>query len=81
MNLDLISDDWTEEQRAAIEAYESAVDWDHYQYADNFRIARKDRPDEVANYERLAREGCCGSYDDEFEAGGTTILYGFHYGH
>jgi hypothetical protein len=50
-------------------------------YVDNFRFARKSNAAEVAAYDVIARNGCCGSSDEEFNIGDETIMLGCNFGH
>lgn len=50
-------------------------------YVDNFRFARKSDAGEVAAYQVIARNGCCGSSDEEITVGDETIMVGCNYGH
>lgn len=56
---------------------------ERFEYADNFRLARKGVRDDEARYEDIRREGCCGYFDTELgpSHGGHVYLYGFNYGH
>lgn len=59
---------------------------DTYEYSDNLRIARCDRPDTVKQYLDTRSKGCCGSYDrlEIFENDArkqVAFLIGFNYGH
>ena len=58
------------------------LDWDEYDCVDNVRMARKDNPAEVAEYEAAREDGCCGFFDIEIPCtDGSTLMYGFNYGH
>lgn len=50
-------------------------------YGDNWRICRKANINEVAAYEESVRNGCCGSFDGDFEVDGIKIRFGFNFGH
>ena len=53
-----------------------------FDFLDNERVARKGCPDEEAAYEAARDRGCCGFVDVELPSpDGTTLLYGFNYGH
>ena len=69
---------------AAIDAFleaEGGGDPHAFSCSDNYRYARCSHPFEVESFDRLAREGCCGSLGAELEAGGEKFLFGFNYGH
>lgn len=55
----------------------------HYEYADNFRYALLEDGIAVKAYYEKKEQGCCGSYDEEFECpvDGKIYLIGFNYGH
>lgn len=70
---------WTEQELEAVDRHLSSLDFDKdFDYADNDRFARRSNPEEVAEYERIAAKGCCGSYDEELPGG---LMVGFNYGH
>lgn len=50
-------------------------------FTDNFRIARKDRPEEVKAYNAASARGCCGFFDDEIDTPDGVILFGWNFGH
>lgn len=50
-------------------------------YADNFRYARVDNEEEMAEYDRLVQRGCCGQFDHKFEYEGVKYIIGCNYGH
>lgn len=52
-----------------------------YEFADNLRIARANNAEEVREYERDKRHGCCGYYDKIIEHPDGYIMIGFNYGH
>lgn len=70
---------------ATIEAWWEVNDpeGDYYEFTDNFRIARSDRPEELRAYEDAMYDGCCGSVDATFgpSPGGFGYLWGFNHGH
>lgn len=70
---------WTDEQVNEVQAYLDSLDFhDDYEFADNFRVARPDNPDDEDLYERAAMQGCCGSHNHTLPSG---IKVGFNYGH
>jgi len=52
-----------------------------YEYADNFRTAVTDDPQDMLNYEAAQDRGCCGSFDRKFNYKGKDYWIGFNYGH
>lgn len=48
---------------------------------DNWRVARKDNPEEVRAYETARDDGCCGFYDTEVLVDGVIFMIGCNYGH
>ena len=53
-----------------------------YEFVDTERFAIEGRTDQIAQYERIADGGCCGSYDGKLQLNeDTVLLYGFNYGH
>lgn len=50
-------------------------------YADNFRYACYDNPEEMAEYNRKVQEGCCGQFDHRFKYQGIDYIVGCNYGH
>jgi len=58
---------------------------DDYECVDTWRQAREDSPDEVADYKKVEKDGCCGSedviLDVPFEGKVVRVLYGFNHGH
>ncbi len=79
---------WTQQQiRAALETLHRTYRNDaQYDYADNLRLARAENPEEVAAYDHVASEGCCGAVDErvtvtEADQSSTVILVGFNFGH
>lgn len=66
------------------------VEWLQQQFADltselsccdNYRAARKDRPNQVKRYWKQAEQGCCGSMDVERVRKEVVYLIGCNYGH
>jgi len=62
--------------------------YEEYDCADNFRIARASDPEEVKAYQDAYDEGCCGFYDTvimvQHESNNflsEAFLFGFNYGH
>ncbi len=76
-NVDILS----EAQKEAVELWwslESAT----YDHVDNERYAVKGNTEQEKEYARQADEGCCGSQDVELNCDdGTTLMFGFNYGH
>jgi len=69
-------------QQAALDAWWGEHDPDDYEFKDNTRLARKGNADEERAYDDARDSGCCGSVDVELPCtDGTTLLYGFNYGH
>lgn len=52
-----------------------------HEFMDNFRVAKKDSPEDVKQYKALRKKGCCGFFDEELEIEGETYLVGFNFGH
>lgn len=53
-----------------------------YECVDNERYAIKGNAEQEADYELHRSNGCCGFCDVELEViDGSTLLYGFNYGH
>ena len=52
-----------------------------HDYMDNFRVARLDNPEEMAEYKRRFQKGCCGFHDRIVEFDDGPWLIGFNYGH
>lgn len=75
--------DLTDEQRAAVDAWETANNDDQqYDFQDNRRYAVVGNVEQATEYESIKDQGCCGFRDVELECSdGTTIWYGFNYGH
>jgi hypothetical protein len=57
------------------------LDDNRFEYCDNLRLARQDRPETVLEYEHRKASGCCGHHDTEFVCNGVTFMVGFNYGH
>jgi hypothetical protein len=53
----------------------------HDEYPDNLRCAKASSQEEVIEYFRRAKNGCCGFFDEEIEVDGEKFLIGFNYGH
>lgn len=84
MQGELKYEDLTPEQFKAIEDWWEKNDPNgiSFDYADNFRMAIAGNAEQVDAYETRRSSGCCGYVDDEIELpDGTTLLYGFNYGH
>lgn len=66
-------------KRVAVQIRKTGID----PCMDNWRIADMSKPDEMAEYDRRASNGCCGSSDVEYHhyKTGTRISVGFNYGH
>jgi hypothetical protein len=49
---------------------------------DNFRVADASNPEQVKEYRRRQKDGCCGFYDTAIEVGKRhAVMVGFNYGH
>lgn len=74
---------WTQSQIDRLNEFHSDThkDEDTYEYADNFRCARKDNAEECQDYYAIQDQGCCGFCDTVIEHPDGDILYGFNYGH
>jgi hypothetical protein len=73
-----------EQEREAIFSWWSQNDPDEtrFECADNFRYAIKGNGSQEHLYNEIQRHGCCGFVDVEIPLpNGTTLLYGFNYGH
>lgn len=59
--------------------------YDKFEYTNNLRIARAGNTDDVRQYKRQLKHGCCGQYDTmliiETNNDIEIILFGFNYGH
>jgi hypothetical protein len=76
--------DLTPEQHQAVLNWweENDPDQVSYEYADNDRYAIQGNRKQEAAYDERQRGGCCGFCDVELPLpDGTTLLYGFNYGH
>lgn len=73
----------TPAQRDAVDAWERENNSDQeYECADNHRYAVDGNAEQQAAYDEAQMEGCCGFCDVELKCSdGTTLLYGFNYGH
>lgn len=75
-------EDLTEAQQNAVRAWLDRQDPNDFEYMDNQRYARKGVAEEEAGYDDRRAGGCCGFHDTEIQAAdGTTILFGFNFGH
>ena len=54
---------------------------DEYYGKDNYRFCEIGNKEQVKEYKRRRREGCCGSEDCEVEIKGVKYRIGFNYGH
>jgi hypothetical protein len=81
---DCVMSEWPGELRDAVEAKIKAF-WEtnseHFDYVDRRRICRLDNQSEIAVFQSVEEEGCCGCYRAEWMINGVRILYGFNYGH
>ena len=76
--------DLTPVQAEAIQTWWETNDPDqtNYEYADNTRYAILGNQEQEQAYEDIRKEGCCGSCDVEIQLpDGSTLLFGFNYGH
>lgn len=74
----------TPAQNAALDRWiaESHANGEVYDCGDNDRVAVKGNAEQEALYDAAYESGCCGSCDMELQCDdGTTLLYGFNYGH
>lgn len=53
----------------------------HYDYADRFRECRIGNVVEEEAFRKIEEQGCCGSFEVEWELAGVKVRYGFNYGH
>ena len=51
------------------------------EHADNYRFAFEDTPKEVAEYDTILNDGCCGYFDRRVKVAGRYALIGCNYGH
>ena len=63
-----------------------AHDWfanvmDKLEYSDNERFAFMLDEAQMAEFERRAHDGCCGSYEEQVYVGGVKAIFGCNYGH
>ncbi len=71
----------TESQKRVIDKWENEQETE-YDFCDNFRYATAGNAVEESEYDGLRMGGCCGFVDVELQCDdGTTLLYGFNYGH
>ena len=69
-------------QRRAVDQWWEANDSDDFDCVDNYRFATKGNAAEEAAYDETRTLGCCGSVDVVLPCDdGTTLLFGFNYGH
>lgn len=68
---------WSEEEMQEVQKHLDGLDWEEYEYSDNFRFARKGNRKEIMAYWEIRLGGCCGFYDEEV----GNFLVGFNYGH
>jgi hypothetical protein len=54
---------------------------DEYDNMDNIRVAEKGNLDEMAVFEEMREQGCCGSHEWSVIFGKREFLVGFNYGH
>ncbi len=59
----------------------SDEDHDINDYSDNWRICRVGNENEEKLYMISELNGCCGSFDGNFEIDGIKIRFGFNFGH
>jgi hypothetical protein len=73
----------TDAQRAAVDAWDLENNSNQeYENSDNYRYAVAGNSEQEAKYESLKAGGCCGFCDVELQCSdGTTLWYGFNYGH
>lgn len=50
-------------------------------YTDNYRYARTDNEEEMAEYNEQIYNGCCGFFDYKFTHKGVEYTIGCNYGH
>ena len=70
--------------RPSFKSVEEANQWlweQDLEYADNYRFAYTDSPEEVAKYEEIQYTGCCGYFDAIIEVNGRRAYIGCNYGH
>ncbi len=67
-------------EQEAREILESLLFEDH-DNADNYRFAYEDDPAGNALYQKIFREGCCGSCDFDIVVDGRPAMIGWNYGH
>jgi len=66
---------------------EAVIDWEDSQEEffdcqDSFRYADSENQEQINAYEDIKNGGCCGFIDVELKCSdGTTLWYGFNYGH
>jgi hypothetical protein len=72
----------TAAQQNAIDTFWNQTEDGEFDFVDNVRVARKGNASEEAEYEAQREQGCCGFCDMELACDdGSTLLYGFNYGH
>ena len=72
---------WSAEEVAAAASHLDRIDWNNYEYADNFRYARNWVDQELKEYQDALNRGCCGYSDREIPVAPGIVLVGFNYGH
>lgn len=67
--------------RKVVEALQYEIDREDLEYADNYRIAKRDDSWQRAAYDEAASFGCCGSFNTIVTVGGVEWMVGCNYGH
>jgi hypothetical protein len=57
------------------------IDAHDLEYADNWRVAKRDDSFQRVFYDEAAQGGCCGSFDTVVVIDGEEFLIGCNYGH
>lgn len=67
--------------RKVVEALQYEIDREDLEYADNYRIAKRDDSWQRAAYDEAASFGCCGSFNTIVVVDGVEWMVGCNYGH
>ncbi len=78
----MILTELNESQQVAVAAFWEAAGEDSYEFSDNYRYAIPGDEKSCDEYEQSRAAGCCGFFDTELTCSdGSTIMFGFNYGH
>jgi hypothetical protein len=74
----------TDAQRDAVLTWETVNNpsREEFECSDNYRYATVGNVEQMAAYDQLCNQGCCGFVDVLLDCSdGTKLQYGFNYGH